>query len=154
MLRDPIRIADTRACLMKAEMDLKAAAPELTAAPPFTGHAVFHAQQAAEKALKAPPSLRANVFAADEILEFREENLVKAAAAIAACPRQATVQRLGAASVVVRPCWRWQRPRRRTSPNQRPQMVRRQSVRTCRVAIRSAAARVEDDAAILVPTFS
>jgi hypothetical protein len=91
MLRDPIRIADTRAWLMKAEMDLKAAAHELTAAPPFTGDAVFHAQQAAEKAQKAPPSLRANVFAADEILEFREENLVKAAAAYRSLSSTTTV---------------------------------------------------------------
>jgi HEPN domain-containing protein len=33
-------------------MDLKAAAHELTAVPPFTADAVFHAQQAAEKTLK------------------------------------------------------------------------------------------------------
>ena len=48
----PIRAADTRAWLDKAHMDLKAAAHELTAVPPFTADAVFHAQQAAEKALK------------------------------------------------------------------------------------------------------
>jgi HEPN domain-containing protein len=52
MLHDPIRAADTRAWLAKAEMDLKNAAHELTATPPFTADAVFHAQQAAEKALK------------------------------------------------------------------------------------------------------
>jgi HEPN domain-containing protein len=52
MVHDPIRAADTRAWLAKAEMDLKAAAHELTAAPPFTADAVFHAQQAAEKAMK------------------------------------------------------------------------------------------------------
>jgi len=33
-------------------MDLRTAAHQLTAAPPFTGDAVFHAQQAAEKSLK------------------------------------------------------------------------------------------------------
>jgi HEPN domain-containing protein len=52
MPRDPIRLADAKAWLAKADMDLKAAAHELTAAPPFTADAVFHAQQAAEKAIK------------------------------------------------------------------------------------------------------
>ena len=52
MPHDPIRAADTRAWLAKGHMDLKAAAHELTAVPPFTADAVFHAQQAAEKALK------------------------------------------------------------------------------------------------------
>jgi HEPN domain-containing protein len=47
MPRDPIRLADA-----KADMHLKAAAHELTAAPPFTADAVLHAQQAAEKAMK------------------------------------------------------------------------------------------------------
>ena len=35
MPHDPIRAADTKAWLAKAEMDLRAAAHELTAAPPF-----------------------------------------------------------------------------------------------------------------------
>lgn len=52
MPHDPIRVADTRAWLAKAETDLRAAAHELTAAPPFAADAVFHAQQAAEKAMK------------------------------------------------------------------------------------------------------
>lgn len=52
MPHDPIRAADTRAWLAKADMDLKVAAHELTAVPPFTADAVFHAQQAAEKAVK------------------------------------------------------------------------------------------------------
>lgn len=52
MPHDPIRAADTGSWLNKAHMDLKAAAHELTAVPPFTADAVFHAQQAAEKALK------------------------------------------------------------------------------------------------------
>ena len=52
MPRDPIRLADAKAWLAKADMDLKAAAHELTAAPPFTADAVFHAQQAAEKAMQ------------------------------------------------------------------------------------------------------
>lgn len=45
-------MADTKAWLAKADMDLRAAAHELTAVPPFTADAVFHAQQAAEKAMK------------------------------------------------------------------------------------------------------
>ena len=52
MPHDPIRAADTRAWLDKAHMDLKTAAHQLTAVPPFAADAVFHAQQAAEKALK------------------------------------------------------------------------------------------------------
>lgn len=43
MPHDPIRMADTIAWLAKAEIDLKAAARELAAAPPFTADAVFHA---------------------------------------------------------------------------------------------------------------
>ncbi len=50
---DPVRVADVKAWLAKADMDLKAAVHEMTAEPPFTGDAVFHAQQAAEKTLKA-----------------------------------------------------------------------------------------------------
>jgi HEPN domain-containing protein len=45
-------VAETRAWLAKAKMDLDAAAFELTAQPPFVADIVFHAQQAAEKALK------------------------------------------------------------------------------------------------------
>jgi HEPN domain-containing protein len=49
---DPVRLADAQAWLAKADRDLKAAAHELTAMPPFTAAAVFHAEQAAEKAMK------------------------------------------------------------------------------------------------------
>jgi HEPN domain-containing protein len=49
---DPVLVADTKAWMAKAASDLRAGAHELTASPPFTGDAVFHAQQAAEKALK------------------------------------------------------------------------------------------------------
>ena len=52
MPHDPVRLADARAWLAKAHMDLRAAAHELTAVPPFTADAVFHAQQATEKTLK------------------------------------------------------------------------------------------------------
>ena len=53
MPHDPIRLADSKAWLAKAQADLGAGAHELTALPPFTADAVFHAQQAAEKAMKA-----------------------------------------------------------------------------------------------------
>ncbi|HZU06531.1 MAG TPA: HEPN domain-containing protein [Chloroflexota bacterium] len=49
---DPELVAETRAWLSRARRDLDTAAFELTAALPFAADAVFHAQQAAEKALK------------------------------------------------------------------------------------------------------
>lgn len=52
MQHDPARLADTKAWLAKAASDLAVGAHELTAVPPFTADAVFHAQQACEKALK------------------------------------------------------------------------------------------------------
>lgn len=53
MPHDPARLADTKAWMTKAAADLGAGAYELTAVPPFSADAAFHAQQAAEKALKA-----------------------------------------------------------------------------------------------------
>jgi len=50
---DAARIAETREWLSKAGIDLRAAEHDRTAAPPITGDMVFHAQQVAEKALKA-----------------------------------------------------------------------------------------------------
>jgi HEPN domain-containing protein len=48
------RLQDVRAWLSKAELDLKAAAHEISApAEALWGDVMFHAQQAAEKALKA-----------------------------------------------------------------------------------------------------
>ena len=52
MRHDPARFADTKAWLAKAGSDLRAGAHDLTSVPAFTGDAVFHAQQAAEKAFK------------------------------------------------------------------------------------------------------
>lgn len=52
MPSDPILVAETRAWLKKALRDLQAARHSLTASPPFYEDAVFHCQQAAEKALK------------------------------------------------------------------------------------------------------
>jgi HEPN domain-containing protein len=53
MALDPAKVADTRAWLSKAALDLRAAEHEGTAAPPLTGDMVFHAQQLVEKSLKA-----------------------------------------------------------------------------------------------------
>lgn len=50
---DPARLADTRAWLAKARLDLAAGVAVLGAAAPLTGDAMFHAQQAAEKSIKA-----------------------------------------------------------------------------------------------------
>jgi HEPN domain-containing protein len=50
---DPELVSETRAWLVRAERDLAAAVHELTAEPPFVEDIVFHAQQAAEKTLKA-----------------------------------------------------------------------------------------------------
>lgn len=52
MPHDPARFADTKAWMARAASDLGAGAHELTAIPPFTAAAVFHPQQAAEKALE------------------------------------------------------------------------------------------------------
>jgi HEPN domain-containing protein len=53
MPHDPIRIAETRAWLRRANRDLSAAAHDLKAEPPLLDAVVFHCQQAAEKSLKA-----------------------------------------------------------------------------------------------------
>lgn len=50
---DPVKVAETRAWLSKAALDLRAAEHERTATPPLTGDMVFHAQQLVEKSLKA-----------------------------------------------------------------------------------------------------
>jgi len=52
MLPDPARLQDVRGWLRKAASDLRAAALSLSAAPPLLDDAVFHCQQAAEKAIK------------------------------------------------------------------------------------------------------
>ena len=52
MPRDPARAADTRAWLAKAKEDLQAAKQLLKPSAALSSAAVFHCQQAAEKALK------------------------------------------------------------------------------------------------------
>jgi HEPN domain-containing protein len=54
MQPEEARLQDVRAWLSKAELDLKAAAHEVSApAEALWGDVMFHAQQAAEKAMKA-----------------------------------------------------------------------------------------------------
>lgn len=53
MRPDPLRAADTRAWLAKADLDLRSARADLAASPPILGDALFHCQQAVEKTLKA-----------------------------------------------------------------------------------------------------
>jgi len=53
MPHDPELVAETRAWLAKAWLDLAAANHELTAEPPFVEDIVFHSQQAVEKSFKA-----------------------------------------------------------------------------------------------------
>jgi HEPN domain-containing protein len=53
MPRDRARVADTRAWLVKAKEDLDGGARLLKPSKALPGVAVFHCQQAAEKALKA-----------------------------------------------------------------------------------------------------
>jgi len=53
MADGPELIAETRAWLLKGANDLAAATHDLQAHPPLTEDVVFHAQQAAEKTLKA-----------------------------------------------------------------------------------------------------
>jgi len=53
MERDPVLVANTREWLLRAKDDLENARHDLTAIPPFVRDALFHCQQAVEKAMKA-----------------------------------------------------------------------------------------------------
>jgi HEPN domain-containing protein len=52
MRPDPQRVLDTQAWFARADQDMRAAVLDLTAEPPLTEDAAFHAQQLAEKAMK------------------------------------------------------------------------------------------------------
>ena len=52
MPHDPVKATDARAWLEKAHMDLRSARVDLAANPPIVGDALFHCQQAVEKAIK------------------------------------------------------------------------------------------------------
>lgn len=62
MSPEPALVAETRAWLSKAARDIAAGEYEMTASPPFTGDAVFHAQQAVEKSPKAFLTWHGRVF--------------------------------------------------------------------------------------------
>jgi HEPN domain-containing protein len=53
MSPDAARLADTRAWLAKAHIDVRCARVSRSAVPPILEDALFHCQQACEKALKA-----------------------------------------------------------------------------------------------------
>lgn len=53
MPHDPVKMADTRAWLERARMDLRSARVDLAATPPIVGDALFHCQQVVEKTIKA-----------------------------------------------------------------------------------------------------
>jgi HEPN domain-containing protein len=59
---DPELVAETRDWLQRAAHDLGAGRVDLGVEPPFTGDAVFHAQQAAEKAMKAFLTWHSHIF--------------------------------------------------------------------------------------------
>jgi HEPN domain-containing protein len=50
---DAILVSNTREWLLRANEDLDNARHDLTATPPFVRDALFHCQQAVEKAMKA-----------------------------------------------------------------------------------------------------
>ena len=50
---DPVRVDEVKAWLAKATEDLRSAEHALTADPPILSDALFHSQQASEKAFKA-----------------------------------------------------------------------------------------------------
>ena len=53
MPHDPVLVAETKAWLRKATVDLRAAQHDLSASPPLLADTAFHAQQAVEKTFKA-----------------------------------------------------------------------------------------------------
>jgi len=73
MQRDDGLVAEVRDWLHKAAEDLRAGRHELKASPPLTADAVFHAQQAAEKAIKAFLAWHSQVFRkTHDLLELGE----------------------------------------------------------------------------------
>ncbi len=62
MPHDPELVAECRGWLQRAVNDLGAGAADLAADPAFTGDAVFHAQQAAEKSMKGLLTWHSRIF--------------------------------------------------------------------------------------------
>lgn len=74
---DPELVAETRSWLAKALRDLGAGAHDLQANPPFTADAAFHAQQAAEKALKGFLTWHSTPFRKTHVLEELGEQCLR-----------------------------------------------------------------------------
>jgi HEPN domain-containing protein len=62
MPHDPELVAETRGWFQRAAHDLGAGGADLSTDPAFTGDAVFHAQQAAEKSMKGYLTWHSRVF--------------------------------------------------------------------------------------------
>ncbi|MDI7269714.1 MAG: HEPN domain-containing protein [Myxococcota bacterium] len=62
MPHDPELVAETRGWFARAAHDFAAGAADLSADPPLTGDAAFHAQQAAEKSMKGFLTWHSRVF--------------------------------------------------------------------------------------------
>ena len=76
MAHDPELVAETKAWLLKAANDLRAAEILLSALPPLFDQAAFHCQQAAEKALKGFLTCNGRVFRKTLNLEETGEQCV------------------------------------------------------------------------------
>lgn len=77
MQHDPELVAETRSWLVKARQDPGAGEHDLRASPPFAADAVFHAQQAAEKALKAFLTWHSVPFRKTHLLEELGEQCLR-----------------------------------------------------------------------------
>jgi HEPN domain-containing protein len=77
MPHDPELLAETRSWISKSSKDLAAGAVDLTADPPLLGDAVFHAQQAVEKALKAFLTWHSTPFRRTHLLEELGEQCLR-----------------------------------------------------------------------------
>lgn len=76
MPHDPDLVAETRAWLAKAWLDLAAADHELTAEPPFVEDIVFHSQQAVEKSFKSLLTWHGKPFRKTHSLEELGEQIL------------------------------------------------------------------------------
>ncbi|HEX9092962.1 MAG TPA: HEPN domain-containing protein [Coriobacteriia bacterium] len=76
--------------LRRANRDLGAAALDLSVEPPFLADAVFHCQQAAEKALKGLLAAHARVFGKTHIIEDLAPDLLASDATLEPILRRAS----------------------------------------------------------------
>jgi len=89
MLPDPVLIANTKQWLLRAEEDLSNAEHDLLATPPFVRSALFHCQQAAEKALKGFLTWHDRVFRRTHNLEELGELCIRIEPGLAAVVQMA-----------------------------------------------------------------